>query len=203
MPAVLNQLAPFNAHRFEAVIAYMSWKAKVKRTFDQYEMLKLHVMIDVLHVLKYGQPVIGGQLEAWQDGPVVHEAYYQVTQWIRSAETGGVRPRYLCVTRGHGRRNVILCTATAEPDPDDFSESELEVMRQAWKLVVKQSYADLKKYFHEDASFIGRAYKKAVARDPGQTYDIQISWDDIIDEYAKEHRIDPEYVAYLKGAIRL
>lgn len=195
--AVLSQVQPFNEHRFDAVMAYMSHRAK--RTLDQYELMKLHALIDVLHVLKCGRPVIGGQLEAWPEGPVVHEAYFHVMGWMTRLEATGELPRYFTVGRGPGKK--IECTATSAPASDDFSDSEREAMRQAWSIVTP-SYKKCKAYLHE-TSFIARAYNKAKMREPERSKNIQISWDDVIDEYAAENHVAADYVEYLKNSIRL
>src|SRR4051794_15408033 len=73
---VLSQITPFNQHRFDAVIRYLS--ARHGRTLTQNDIVKIHVMTDVYHVIDYGMPVMGGQLEPWKHGAVVQRAYNRI-----------------------------------------------------------------------------------------------------------------------------
>lgn len=188
--AVLSQLAPFNEDRFDAVMGFIS--ARSNRTFDQYELMKLHVLIDVFHVLKYGRTVIGGQLYAWPLGPVMSDAYYYA---MRDCPKIG----HLMVTRIGRKRKGF--TATSCPTREDFSESEMEVMREAWRTFIPMSRNERETYFHTAKSFLGRAYMKAKSGQPDEARDIEMSWADVIDEYAAEMHLDADYVAFIKNSV--
>src|SRR5580704_9195545 len=78
-PERLAQLQPFNEHRFDDCMAYLA--AKNCRPLSVYEMMKLHVMIDVYHAIARGKPVIGGSLSPFTNGPVSRSAKSRITQW--------------------------------------------------------------------------------------------------------------------------
>lgn len=198
MEPVLSQLAPFNEHRFKLCIQYLS--AYGKRTLTQYDIVKLHVLIDVFHVLEHGQPIIGGQLCAWEHGPVVKKAYNRAMHWYHAYMDRGELPEGMSIGKGDGRR--VEFTATQRVDPVEFSDAEIESMLRAYHTLMdsKRTWKARDEYFHGPDTFLGRAWGR---RWKSGTRDIEISWDDVIDEYAKDHPVAPEHVQRIKRAIRL
>lgn len=192
MSNVLSQLAPFNEHRFNECMAFFA--ARAGGTLSQYDLVKLHVLTDVFHVLRHGKPVIGGELQAWDLGPVAPRAYNLVKRWSYTADETEEQPEYFRVTPGQGKR--IDYTVAKQADLDDFSDAEMETMLKAWHIFSKMSWSQREDYFHKD-SFLGKAW--LAARSESRE---EISWDQIIDEYAAETRMPSEQAAVIKRAIR-
>ena len=183
----LSQLMPFNEHRFDACLAYLA--AKHNEVLTQRQMVKLHVMIDVYHVLEHGRPVIGGALGRWDGGPVVQRAFNRVKRWwYRFSETGA-QPENFCVSQGINRR--IDYRSSAEISDDEFSPSELQAMEKAWGVVTSMSYAESKAFFHDPDNFMGRAWQNArrERRD--------LDWDEIIDAYDEDKGTDHSHIKTL------
>jgi hypothetical protein len=179
MPEHISQLQPFNEHRFDDCIAYLA--AKHDRPLGVYEMMKLHVMIDVYHTLDRGAPVIGGTIYPFTNGPVSRSSKSRVSHWQKQYEMKARMPDgFLVIDEG----DRLRVKPARVPDEDDFSRSELAAMDRAWHDVVKLldegGFQASQAFFHRDG-FIGRAWKKA--RNCGQNLD----WNDIIDEYHSEH----------------
>jgi hypothetical protein len=175
----ISQLQPFNEHRFDDCIAYLA--AKHDRPLTVYEMMKLHVMIDVYHTLDRGTPVIGGTIWPFTNGPVSRSSKSRVSQWQKQYEMKAQMPDgFLVIDEG----DRLRVKPARIPDDEDFSESELAAMHRAWgdvvELLDKNGFLASQAFFHCDG-FIGRAWKKA--RSCGQN----LNWNDIIDEYHAEH----------------
>ncbi len=191
MEPVISQLAPFNEHRFKACMSYLL--GREGRSLTQYDLVKLHVLIDVFHVMSHGQPVIGGQLSAWKHGPVFKRAFNLIKSWSYRKRETGEDPEGFVVTSGE--INKINYATTNTPDPDDFSDIEIESMLKAWNILMKMDWNARDRYFHTDESFIGKVWKSTPENSP-------ISWDCVIDEYALENCWPTERVERLKRAIR-
>ena len=159
-----SQLQPFNEHRFDDCIAYLS--AKYRRPLSTYEMMKLHVMIDVHHTLDRGKPVIGGSISAFTNGPVSRSAKSRVTHWRKRYEQIGEMPDGFILIEDEEWFRV---KPTRVPEDDDFSAAELAAMEKAWQDVIplldEHGFPISQNYFHRD-SFIGRAWKTAQSREP-------------------------------------
>ena len=176
----LSQIIPFNENRFDACMVYLAQKHS--RNLTQYEMVKLHVMADVYHTITYGQPMIGGSLEAWTNGPVVKKAYNRVAVWgHRFDETGEQSPMFNLVEQ---LGNANHFKPSVEADPDDFSVSEVEALEKAWDTVMSMEFRASQDYFHKPISFIGKAWHNAKLQSRA------IDWNDIIDAYDTENGTD-------------
>lgn len=186
----LSQLMPFNEHRFDACLTYLS--KEYGKTLTQYDMVKLHVMIDVFHVLEYGRPVIGGRVQPWEHGPVVRLAYNRIMQWWHTVKETGKQPEKFHIE--HLQNKKIAFTATTDPDFDDLSETEIEAMERAWKAVMTKNWESSQAYFHDPSTFMGRAWSNASAE--GRSID----WDEIIDAYDE---LTGENHSHVKRMIRL
>ena len=188
---VLSQLSPFNEHRFDAMMLYFS--RKYGRKLSQYDMMKLHVMTDVFHVLATARPAIGGSLEPWQYGPVVRAAYNRVAKWWHDFDRTGRQPEYFRLVEHDG--NAKRFVAATDVDEDDFSDSEKAAMDAAWAAVqdLLDDWRRADAFFHDsDASFIGNAWYKAKAE--GRR---AIDWNDIIDAFDRFHNADHSHIKTL------
>lgn len=175
----LTQLQPFNEYRFDDCMAYLS--ARHHRPLAVYEIMKLHVMIDVYHTLDCGKPVIGGTIWPFRNGPVSRSSKSRISGWQHKYERDGRMPDGFSITDDGNR---LTFTPTRVPEQDDFSDAEISAMDRAWKDVVelldKQGFAASQAFFHRD-SFVGQAWEKA--KHCGQNLD----WNDIVDEYDRAH----------------
>jgi uncharacterized phage-associated protein len=174
----LSQLLPFNEGRFDACMAYLA--RKHQRLLTKYDMVKIHVMADVLHVLEHGKPIIGGAISPWQFGPVVARAYKRLRAWECKFDEIGAEPENYSIAGRAG--NSLEFRPTLAVEADDFSPSELTAMEGAWQKVMEQlrDFQESQQYFHGSGSFIGRAWNKA--RLEGRDLD----WEEVIAEYEKE-----------------
>lgn len=182
----LSQISPFNEARFDACMRYLS--SQHTRPLDQYEMMKLHVMTDIFHTLRYGAPVIGGSLDAWTFGPVVAEAYARVRRWIKEYDRLGQEPDGFVFSYEDARSRAF--EASSAPSDDEFSQSEVQAMNEAWELVTKMDFGESQRYFHS-SSFVGKAWQRA------RQEDRPVDWDDIIDEYDQEYGTDHTHIKTL------
>lgn len=184
---MVKQVLPFNESRFDDCVAFLA--ARNGRSLNIYEIMKLHVMIDVFHTLARGKPVIGGALWPFTNGPVARHAKHHVRKWWDNYQKNGSQPERLrLVENADGAR----FEATAAPDEQEFSTSELEAMSSAWNVVIPvlaepNGFEKSQRYFHSE-SFIGRAWSRAKAS--GR----ELNWDDIIDEYDLENRTDHSHI---------
>jgi hypothetical protein len=174
---VKAQLLPFNEWRFDDCMAYLS--STHGRALSVYEMMKLHVMIDVHHTIFCGKPAIGGTFSAFTNGPVSRSAKARVQTWKnRFAKTGEMPDGFLLREDAEDRVRFV---PTDTPDEDDFSQAELRAMNLAWRDVVEklvtQGWDQSQRFFHADG-FIGKAWKQARQRG------LPLDWNDILDEYA-------------------
>ena len=191
MQKVQSQVSPFNESRFDACMAYIA--ARRKTALDQYDMVKLHVLIDTFHVLNYGRTVIGGKLEAWRHGPVVRPAYERIQEWTREFDHTGAEPERLRLVEKKG--TVKRFEAAAPADPDDFTPSELKAMDYAWAtLEALPDMAECRRYFHHKKTAIGRAWKSA--RNNGTALD----WNLVIDAHDE---LKGENHAHVKALISM
>jgi hypothetical protein len=173
---ILTQLIPFNATRFDACMSYLSQKV-YGRGLTIFELVKLHVMTDVFHVLQHGHQAIGGELQPWPYGPVVEPAYHRLKHWLHSFEQKGVQPAEYRIVGA----DVTAFEPTALFDPDDLSASELEAMEKAVLLLRPMSFDDSYDFFHNDLTFMGRAYNLAKSQQRA------LSWPDVIDAHDQIH----------------
>ena len=189
---VLSQLLPFNENRFDAAISYLS--GQHNRALSKYEIVKLHVLMDIYHTLETGTPIVGGTLQAWDRGPVVRNAYERLDDWCTDLEQAGKMPEGFTI-RLDGDRRVVAPTFSA--DPDDFSANELKAMDDAWNKLMpmmdrgQAGYEESQRFFHSDETFIGRAYNKA------RLEERDIDWNDLIDAYDQLHGTNHEDVKLL------
>lgn len=162
------------------------------QSLTQYDMVKLHVMTDVYHVIEHGTPVIGGTLDPWDHGPVVKRAYdYLMGLWRRYRETGLSHPVFSA--ESSDTKKVYFSPKTPI-DYDDLSESEIAAMDRAWNAVMSLDWTASQKFFHEPSSFMGRAWKNA------ESEQRPIDWIEIIDAYDEETGNDHQHI---KRIIRL
>jgi len=174
----LTQLLPFNEARFDACMAYLA--KKHQRSLTKYDMVKLHVMTDVYHVLEHGKPVIGGSISPWQFGPVVARAYKRMRAWEYKYDENGTEPENYRIVGKTG--NSLEFNPTCAVDEDDFSPAELTALNGAWARVMVQlaNFQESQDYFHGTTSFMGRAWNNA------RLQNRDLDWEEIIAEYEKD-----------------
>jgi hypothetical protein len=175
-PYIITKLIPFNPHRFDACMSYLA-QATYRRPLTIFELVKLHVMIDVFHVLQHGHQAIGGELAPWPYGPVVELAYNRLRHWHRSYEESGSQPSEYEVLSGE----VTAFQPKVAFDPEDISLSELEAMAKAVELLRPMSFDAAYRFFHSNDTFMGRAYNIALAQRRA------LAWSDIIDAHDQIH----------------
>ena len=175
---LLYQLQPFNACRFDDCLAYLSHKHG--RALSLYESVKLHVMIDVYHVIGSGKPVIGGHFALFPNGPVARPAETRFNAWRdRYNETEQPPTGFEATETERG----LAVRGSGQVDADDFSDDERAAMDRAWAAVVPtldEGWLQSQRFFHS-GSFVGRAWKSA--RRLGRPLD----WNVILSQYDQEN----------------
>lgn len=188
----LSQLKPFNPSIFDEVMGF--YGQRYKQVFDQYEAMKLHVVIDVLHTLETGQPLIGGPLYAWDYGPVVSSAYQRISLCANGDATKPVEKIGEKGTRKFFR-------ATAAFDEENFTRPQLAIFEKAWQLVKSMPFDRSQRYFHgiDNDNAIGYAWKRAKQRHPGAAKP-PMDWLDILHGAEKLESLD---VAHIRTLVEL
>lgn len=183
---ILDQIAPFNEIRFDVCMAYLS--QRYDRGLTQYDMVKLHLMTDIFHMLNQAKPVIGGQVQAWDLGPVVPNAYNRVMHWAYQHDESGFQPDILKIVTRRGKSCEF--TNSGQIDESEFSKSELVAMERAWDAIMHLGWNESQDYLHK-TSFVGRAWSKA------RQEHRNIEWDEVIDEYDRENQTDHNHIKAL------
>jgi hypothetical protein len=184
----ISGIIPFNEQRFDACMAHIIRRANVPLT--KYDMVKLHVLIDVYHTLHRGKPIIGGALERWPHGPVVKKAYDRVDFWDHRHQESGQQPRPFLIFERHGSKTQYGIPANAEVEDPLFSPAELRSIEDAWRFyesLGKKAYD----FFHSEDTFIGKAW--AAAKVQGNP----VNWMTIIDAYDAEFQTDHSHIKAL------
>jgi len=172
-PAPLSQLMPFDEAALRRCIAYLTHSKH--RSLTQLYVVELNILIDLFHLLRTGKPVIGGSVAPWELGPVVPEAYRVCDGWKIDFDHFGKHPQGLKVIRHIGRRTSIKSAAPV--DLDEFSQSEIDAIEQAWNETAYLNFAGLLHYSRSPDTFLGAEYN--AARNENRLMD----WDRIIASY--------------------
>lgn len=178
---------PFNDCQFDKA---MLWLSSRHGPLTQYDMVKLHIMTDVFHVLAHGRPVIGGSLERWKNGAVVRPAYGRLRRLIVHYEMGKETGDFL-VAPTNGNAYTFQPKPETVVDADDFSQSELDAMECAWQAIGGMNWNRSQQYMHDPSSFMGVAWTAA-----GQE-NSPIDWISIIDAFDRQHRTDHSHIKSL------
>ncbi|MFI4861227.1 MAG: type II toxin-antitoxin system antitoxin SocA domain-containing protein [Phycisphaerales bacterium JB063] len=168
---------PFNDRRYDLVLSYVL--SKTDLTLDVFGMVKLHAMVDALHVIETGRPMIGGQFEAWKDGPVARPAYARANRILEELESADL----FHVLKMAGPHPLVSLNAAHQIDLDEFSRSELEAMNQAAKFFVEhEDFGSRYDFFHDPNQFMGFAWTMA------RKEDRPLSWLEVIEAYERQFR---------------
>lgn len=185
----IPKLIPFNAARFDACMAALS--QIYGKPFTILDMVKLHVMTDVYHVLDTGHQAIGGALAPWKFGPVVKEAYCRLDHWYHEWQETGLEP----AEYGLLPSQYTIYQPRQQPDFDDISQSEQRAMQKAADLLRPMDFSLAYDFFHNDSTFMGRAYNRAAQEQR------LLSWTDILDAHDQiagtdSSRIKRRFISY-------
>lgn len=175
----VTRLAPFNRHRYDLCIAYVM---KVdEQPLDDYELTKIHALIDGFHVASTGLPVIGGSLDQWPRGPVCPEANTHVVSLLESRLHP--EPLFEVVKGGAAAKadRMLGFSKKGEVDKDDFSVTELDAIEHARRVFNSMTRIVMYEYFHNPKHFLGHAWTKAK-----NEHHKSLDWHDILDGYEAE-----------------
>lgn len=170
------QLQPFNEPRFDAG---MAWLAKeFDRPLTQYDVVKIHALADIQHVLQHHRPIIGGTLRKLKYGPVDLDALNRAKEW-KDDESAPF-------TFTHKRGNAMHFARKPGPTREaTFTQSERDALVAAARTVFGMTFEESQDFFHS-TSYVGRAWDSvSVSNGP-------IDWETIIEAYAKEKGEDAE-----------
>ena len=185
-------LAPFNYYKLQMLIGYLS--IKHYKTFNLYSVNQFHVLVDAIHVIKHGSPVVGGRLDAWHCGPMFPDTYHLVNEWFENYDKSGEHPDELEIVETESSAfhdyNEMRCL---EVDckfktvyADEFSKLELESLDFAWKEIGNKTPHECNLYLTDDkGSFLGEVYSKAIKNE-----DKGIDWLDVIGTYERWHDVE-------------
>ncbi len=182
-----NQLAPFNQYQFDRC---MQWLVSKHGPLTQLQMVKLHIMTDFYHILRYGSPVIGGALRKWNFGPVVREAWVRLDREARSFQEGSPEcPFDVQPTQGKAREYSLPSGVVV--DEDEFGKAEMGAMDDAWEMIGGKSFNEIREFFHSPQYFMGKAWTEAGAMN------CPIDWAAIVDAYDAEQGEDHSHIKSL------
>ena len=191
-PVILSQLKPFSAGRFDLCMGHLM--REHRRTLNQHDLVKLHVMTDFFHVLESGKQAIGGSLQPWKHGPVVKEGYNRVGRLKHLFDEGGDVPVSIGGLRVVGRSgehgNRYSYEAVGPVDAKWLSPLELQSMKRAWDLIMSLTFREREDFFHGDG-YMGRVWQAAGGRDAPR--DARIDWGDLITAYDRAHPDEPDH----------
>jgi len=182
-----SQLAPFNQHQFDRC---MQWFLKYHGPLTQIQMLKLHVMTDVFHVLQHGSPVIGGDLRKWEWGPLVPSAWGHLNQETKRYQQG-ITPYSFAVEPTKSNANMFSVPENTAVDEDEFSPSEIQAMKRAWKTIGGSRWKQIERFFHSPENFMGKAWTDAGPKNS------PIDWNEIIEAYDEKSGEDHSHIKSL------
>lgn len=183
----LSQIVPFDEGMLRQCIAYLSHGKQ--RSFTQLYVVKFSVLIDLFHLMSCGKPVIGGSVAPWESGPVVEEAYRACSTWRADFDRFGRHPAGLRVTS----RTVtkVGVGSAASVDFDEFSQTEVDAMEQAWGEIGHLNYDGLRHYTRSPNTYLGASYFAA------RREERLMGWDDIIESYDRFRATDHSAVQAL------
>jgi len=139
------------------------WLLKRHGALDHIKLLKLVFLADVEHLRKYGRPVVGGEYFAMEHGPVASEL-----KLARIIGTAAV--------------NDFTLRGVEEPDEDQLSETDLEILRD-----VNERYGAWDRYRLSNYTHQFEAWKRNWKQDDDRR-SFPIPYDDILREVADEMR---------------
>ena len=167
---------PFNDFRYDLVVSYIL--SKLNTTFDVYDMVKVHALVDALHVIETGRPVIGGEFQPWDHGPVAPPAYARANRILGECESLDM----FHIVKMAGPRPLVGAKPNVHIDLDEFSQSEIDAMERAAQIFDDlDAFDKLYPFFHDPERFMGFAWTQA------RKEDRPLSWLEIIDAYEREY----------------
>lgn len=177
-------VAPHDADRLAAMVGYVAQRLKPKHLpLSKLYIVKLHPLVDLFALQHTGQPIIGGDLKAWDLGPVTPRTYRKVDAAIEAYKAGLPIPLGLDV-RHHSRDKYDISAAEAV-DEEDYSPLETKAMQFAWNEIGSLGYKELDKYTHDTAYPMGRAWLASGGKNGGP-----IDWLRLLFEYDQRDQTD-------------
>jgi uncharacterized phage-associated protein len=150
------------------------WLLKRHGALDHIKVLKLVVLADLEHLARYGRPIVGGEYFAMEHGPVASELYDELK---------------LGTVAGTEAVNSYLLRAVAEPDEDQLSETDLEVLQE-----INEKFGAWDRYRLSDFTHTLNAWKKNYKGNRGS---YRIPYEDLLQE-----RLDGDMLALVRDAQR-
>ena len=187
-----NQLQGLNPHHAERVLSYLLSRHNIALTIR--EMICLHALIEVEHVLKYGQVCTGGAFGVWKHGPICKRLYAHLKELGYAQQEGcNQNPDYLdCI--GTSKRMIFLAAKNTDRNRDDLSDAELESMEAAFKQLREMTIENGIMFFRGELEFLNKAWTRAYLQNR------DMCWYDVLDEYQKQTGED---MSYIKSCIGL
>jgi hypothetical protein len=129
---------------------------------DKYRIVKLLFLSDYEHLARYGRPIVGGRYCAMANGPVQSEALHLMDH-VQQGRT--LNPLYWSLrvkdAFSMDRSKDALLETLREPDLDELSDSDLEVLNMVITDFGAKSFDELWNLTHSLP-----AYRLAAQREP-------------------------------------
>jgi hypothetical protein len=188
----LSQLQSLNTHHAERVLSYLlSWH---NVALNLREMLCLHVLIEVEHVLKYERACVGGALGTWKHGPVCKRLHAHLKTLDYAYREGAKPESNLIAYASPNGRTLFVSKVDAHHNRDDLSDAELECMEAAFNNLREMPFEYGRLCFRGTLQFICNAWKSAYIK--GR----DMCWYEILDEYQNQTGED---ISYIKSCVGL
>lgn len=139
----------FNLDKAVATILYIS-KQGVN---DLYTLLKIIYFAEKKHIRKYGMPILGDSFSAMEHGPVPSTTY-NIIKYVR-----GDNSNPFCDCEKDNLKdffevkNVKYINPLKDPDVDEFSESDLECLKESIEENRDLGFEKLKEKSHDSAYY--------------------------------------------------
>lgn len=139
----------------EAAILFIS---STYKDVDQHSVWKIIYFADQSHLIQYGRPVIGDIFHALPYGPVPTNLYedFKHARGYSNLENNVFKNTTI-------KENII--NNNLEPDMEEFSDSDIECLKQSIELVKKMDFQERKDKSHDAAWFQAFNYTSNKAMD--------------------------------------
>lgn len=152
----------------------MVWLATECRPLYHTKLLKLLYLIDEEATRRYGSPITWLTYKAWKFGPVSQDVFYSKNP---------KENRFEGYVRFVHKKDAVLVEPVAVFDDSEFSDLDLEVMRDVVNVYGKMSSDDLISITHAENSLWRKTVDENGIRfcKENNTSDIDIDFSELID----------------------
>jgi len=155
----------------EKLVATMLYLAHRVNDPTKWRIGKLLFLADFAHLGRYGRPIVGGCYCAMPNGPVPSEAL----ELMNGLLTGAVRPDFWHTNVESAFEikpgQYPLFFAKVEPDMEELSESDIEVLDEVIEKFGKLIFSRLSEIVHAMPAYVRATERKPDSKNPDMDYE--------------------------------